>query len=187
MTLIVWAGIRAGLASRWHLLRGRWKAAPPTTWRRIGLDAAPPEVHALARAINTLLAAVQHSVAAQRRFISDAAHQLRTPLAGLKSQTELALQDHRPGAAGPAAACARQRHAQRAPGQPVADAGACRARIRPACKAALRGPATPGAARSPPSWCRAPWPPAWTWASTTPTPQPTVAVRGIPLLMREAW
>jgi two-component system sensor histidine kinase TctE len=32
-------------------------------------------------------------VAAQKRFISDAAHQLRTPLAGLKSQTELALQE----------------------------------------------------------------------------------------------
>ena len=34
---------------------------------------------------------MQHNVAAQKRFISDAAHQLRTPLAGLKSQTELAL------------------------------------------------------------------------------------------------
>jgi len=34
---------------------------------------------------------VQRNVGAQKRFISDAAHQLRTPLAGLKSQTELAL------------------------------------------------------------------------------------------------
>ena len=34
---------------------------------------------------------VHHNVLAQKRFISDAAHQLRTPLAGLKSQTELAL------------------------------------------------------------------------------------------------
>jgi two-component system sensor histidine kinase TctE len=57
----------------------------------IEVDAAPPEVRSLARAMNTLLAEVQHNVAAQKRFISDAAHQLRTPLAGLKSQTELAL------------------------------------------------------------------------------------------------
>jgi two-component system sensor histidine kinase TctE len=35
---------------------------------------------------------VQNTVATQKRFIGDAAHQLRTPLAGLKSQTEIALQ-----------------------------------------------------------------------------------------------
>jgi two-component system sensor histidine kinase TctE len=46
----------------------------------------------LATAINTLLAAVQNNVTTQKRFIGDAAHQLRTPLAGLKSQTEIALQ-----------------------------------------------------------------------------------------------
>ena len=35
---------------------------------------------------------MQNTVATQKRFIGDAAHQLRTPLAGLKSQTEIALQ-----------------------------------------------------------------------------------------------
>jgi len=48
-------------------------------------------VRSLALALNTLLAEVRDNVNAQKRFISDAAHQLRTPLAGLKSQTELAL------------------------------------------------------------------------------------------------
>jgi len=38
-----------------------------------------------------LLSSVQQNVSAQKRFIADAAHQLRTPLAGLKSQTELAI------------------------------------------------------------------------------------------------
>src|SRR5262249_19523727 len=56
--------------------------------------AAPQEVRALAKAINSLLAEVQESVSAQKRFISDAAHQLRTPLAGLKSQTDLALAEN---------------------------------------------------------------------------------------------
>jgi len=57
----------------------------------IRLEAAPEEVRSLALALNTLLAEVRENVNTQKRFISDAAHQMRTPLAGLKSQTELAL------------------------------------------------------------------------------------------------
>ncbi len=48
-------------------------------------------MRSLALALNALLAEVRENVNAQKRFISDAAHQMRTPLAGLKSQTELAL------------------------------------------------------------------------------------------------
>lgn len=92
MTFIVWAGIRAGLKPL-ALLQRQVEGRASNDLAPIGLDAAPPEVRALARAMNTLLAEVQHNVAAQKRFISDAAHQLRTPLAGLKSQTELALQE----------------------------------------------------------------------------------------------
>lgn len=92
MTMIVWAGVRAGLAPLARL-RGLVEGRTPNDLTAIELAAAPEEVRALAQAINDLLGAVQHSVAAQRRFISDAAHQLRTPLAGLKSQTELALKE----------------------------------------------------------------------------------------------
>lgn len=90
MTMIVWAGIRAGLAPLARL-RALVEGRAPNDLAPIRLDEAPPEVRSLARAINELLAAVQHNLVAQRRFINDAAHQLRTPLAGLKSQTELAL------------------------------------------------------------------------------------------------
>jgi len=51
----------------------------------------PGEVHALIHAMNDLLARLNEAMSAQQRFIADAAHQLRTPLAGLKTQTELAL------------------------------------------------------------------------------------------------
>jgi two-component system sensor histidine kinase TctE len=91
MTLIVWLGIRAGL-SPLARLRLQVEGRAPTDLAPLQLASAPREVWALATAINTLLAAVQNTVATQKRFIGDAAHQLRTPLAGLKSQTEIALQ-----------------------------------------------------------------------------------------------
>ncbi len=90
MSMIVWAGIRAGLAPLARM-RALVEDRAPNDLAPLELEAAPREVHALAKAINTLLATVHQSVSSQRRFVSDAAHQLRTPLAGLKSQTELAL------------------------------------------------------------------------------------------------
>lgn len=92
MTMIVWAGIRAGLAPL-NRLRSLVEGRGANDLTPIELDVAPQEVRALAEAINHLLGTVERNVAAQKRFISDAAHQLRTPLAGLKSQTELALGD----------------------------------------------------------------------------------------------
>jgi two-component system, OmpR family, sensor histidine kinase TctE len=52
---------------------------------------APQEVRPLILAMNALLERLSLALAAQQRFIADAAHQLRTPIAGLKTQTELAL------------------------------------------------------------------------------------------------
>ena len=63
-------------------------ALPP-----IELAQAPQEVHSLALAVNELLDAVRRSLSQEKRFVNDAAHQLRTPLAGLVSQSELALQE----------------------------------------------------------------------------------------------
>lgn len=91
MTLIVWFGIRVGLAPLGRL-RQQVEGRAPTDLAPLQLASAPRELWSLASALNSLLAAVSHNVSAQKRFIGDAAHQLRTPLAGLKSQTELALQ-----------------------------------------------------------------------------------------------
>lgn len=92
MTLIVWAGIRSGLAPL-KLLQRHVEGRAANDLTPIQLEASPPEVRALAGAINTLLAEVHRNVIVQKQFISDAAHQLRTPLAGLKSQTDLALKE----------------------------------------------------------------------------------------------
>lgn len=63
----------------------------------IELTSAPQEVHSLASTINRLLETVAHGQQKEKRFLNDAAHQLRTPLAGLIGQTELALHEsHEP-------------------------------------------------------------------------------------------
>ena len=61
-------------------------------------DAAPHDLRPLILSINGLMERLAQSVAAQRRFIADAAHQLRTPLAGIKSQTERAMIERDPAA-----------------------------------------------------------------------------------------
>jgi two-component system, OmpR family, sensor histidine kinase TctE len=97
MSVIVWGGIRGGLAPLARL-RSVVESRATNDLAPIRLEAAPVEVRSLALALNTLLAEVRENVNAQKRFISDAAHQLRTPLAGLKSQTELALASQAVGA-----------------------------------------------------------------------------------------
>ena len=53
----------------------------------------PEEVAPLVAAINDLLARLDRSISTQRHFLADAAHQLKTPLAGLRMQAELAQRE----------------------------------------------------------------------------------------------
>src|SRR5207249_10445477 len=48
------------------------------------------EVRPLVHAVNDLLGRLKEAYAAQSRFLANAAHQLRTPLAGLRTQVQLA-------------------------------------------------------------------------------------------------
>jgi two-component system sensor histidine kinase TctE len=53
----------------------------------------PEEVSPLVRAINDLLMRLDRSISNQKHFLADAAHQLKTPLAGLRMQAELAQRE----------------------------------------------------------------------------------------------
>ncbi|MCB1961435.1 MAG: sensor histidine kinase [Rhodocyclaceae bacterium] len=55
----------------------------------------PPEIRGVVEALNALLVRLDDSVGAQRRFLQNAAHQLRTPLASV--QVQLDVLDAQPG------------------------------------------------------------------------------------------
>lgn len=53
------------------------------------VDAGDDELGALAATMNRMLARLEHSQAVQRRFVSDASHELRSPLATMRQHAEL--------------------------------------------------------------------------------------------------
>jgi len=57
----------------------------------------PQEVRPIIHEINELMERLRKTLEAQQKFIADAAHQLRTPLSGLKAQTTLAVRESDPG------------------------------------------------------------------------------------------
>jgi two-component system OmpR family sensor kinase len=59
--------------------------------QRVPLPAAQDEVHRLALTLNEMLDALQQAFARQQRFVSDASHELRTPVAAIRSVTDVAL------------------------------------------------------------------------------------------------
>ncbi len=59
--------------------------------QRVPEPAAKDEIHRLARTINDMLERLEGSAKRQERFVADAAHELRTPLATLRARVETAL------------------------------------------------------------------------------------------------
>lgn len=62
----------------------------PAVLQPLETDAMPPEIVPILEALNGLLQRLDLAMTAQRAFIADAAHELRSPLAALKLQLQLA-------------------------------------------------------------------------------------------------
>ncbi len=88
--VLVWYAVGRGLAPL-STLRKEIENRSHRDLSALPEEQAPQEVQPLIRAMNDLLQRLSETLAAQQRFIADAAHQLRTPVAGIKTQTELAL------------------------------------------------------------------------------------------------
>ncbi len=75
-------------------------AKTPDDLARVAIAGQPRELLPIVGALNDVLARLDLALQAERRFTADAAHELRTPLAGLHMHVQL-LQRQHPGLAGP--------------------------------------------------------------------------------------
>ncbi|MDO8990682.1 MAG: ATP-binding protein [Sideroxyarcus sp.] len=91
----IWFALKQGLAPL-ERLRQEVINRKRGDLSRLDSSKAPEEVRPLINAVNDLLERLKLVMQAQQRFVADAAHQLRTPFAGLKAQSELALRENNP-------------------------------------------------------------------------------------------
>ena len=96
--MAVWLGVGLGLRALTSV-RSEIENRSHVDLSPIRETNTPYEVRPLVRAMNDLLSRLSAGLAAQQRFIADAAHQLRTPVAALKTQTELAVRQVQDGEA----------------------------------------------------------------------------------------
>jgi len=87
--LLVWLALARGIKPL-NELQQRIRRRDSGDLSPIDEHDVPEEVAPLVASINDLLGRLDQSIAAQKHFLADAAHQLKTPLAGLRTQAELA-------------------------------------------------------------------------------------------------
>ncbi|WP_353234856.1 sensor histidine kinase N-terminal domain-containing protein [Diaphorobacter ruginosibacter] len=90
--LLVWLALARGIKPL-HQLEERIRARKPDDLSPLDHKAVPMEVAPLVDSVNDLLRRLNESIATQKRFLADAAHQLKTPLAGLRMQADLAQRE----------------------------------------------------------------------------------------------
>jgi two-component system sensor histidine kinase TctE len=90
--LIVYAAVRVALKPL-DRLGEDIASRSPHDLRPLSDRAVPQEAQPLVHAINGLIGDLRASAVAQQSFLANAAHQLRTPLAGLQTQLELAAEE----------------------------------------------------------------------------------------------
>jgi two-component system sensor histidine kinase QseC len=88
--LVIWVAVGRATESLTHINR---QVASRSADNLTALDVAdaPAEIGALVTSLNQLFERVHGLIDQERRFTADAAHELRTPLAGIRAQAQVAL------------------------------------------------------------------------------------------------
>jgi len=88
--LAAWWAVRHGLQPL-RRLSSTLRQRQPQALEPVLLPQAPEEMQPMLQALNGLLQRIGGMVESERRFTADAAHELRTPLAAIRTQAQVAL------------------------------------------------------------------------------------------------
>jgi signal transduction histidine kinase len=91
LAAVAWRAIGAALAPVESLRRGAEEITGTGRAARLPLPEGQDEIHRLAVTLNGMLDRLESGRARQREFVGDAAHELRSPLANMRTQLEVAL------------------------------------------------------------------------------------------------
>lgn len=105
LALGVWWAVASGTAPL-RRMRQQLAQREPGALHPVMLDGAPSEMLPMIEALNGLFERITALMASERRFTADAAHELRTPIAAIRAQAQVAL--------GETSDDSRRRHALRA-------------------------------------------------------------------------
>lgn len=87
---VLWWSLRKGLSPIRDLRNALEKRAPHAA-EPVSLRGMPRELEPLVQTLNGLLERINSMVQSERRFTADAAHELRTPIAAIRMQAQVAL------------------------------------------------------------------------------------------------
>lgn len=90
LALACWWAVRQGLAPL-RLLSMVLRQRQPQVLEPVVLPDMPTEMQPVVQALNALFARIDRVVEFERRFTADAAHELRTPIAAIRAQAQVAL------------------------------------------------------------------------------------------------
>lgn len=90
LAALLWLSVDRGLAPL-NRIASALSGRSADELHPVGEDGAPREIRPLLRSLNSLFGRVTQARERERTFIAYAAHELKTPLAGLKTQAQVAL------------------------------------------------------------------------------------------------